>query len=239
MTDEISDQDKNMIETIVSAVVDARHRKVSPGLRIVGGTAYGSTVPIAGSEPVFRHPDPGCAGGGFAEARPSRLVVDPAATETAKNGKLREHRWKIWRMAEAATRYWRLRLKFSDAIECAQSMGIPEGSYHPIADPEDRRQSFEDRRSLVARWREALARQLLTPAPDAASVKWKQTALAAGDHEYTGVKTERIERAIADDLAFLAAHPVRQSNRRSAKAKDEAPAAQGGRCELMDILDGA
>jgi hypothetical protein len=35
---------------------------------------------------------------------------------------------------------------------------------------------------------------------------------------------DRVERAIADDLAFLAAHPVRQSNRRSAKAKDEAPA---------------
>jgi hypothetical protein len=35
-----------------------------------------------------------------------------------------------------------------------------------------------------------------------------------GKHHYTGVKSERIERAIADDLAFLAAHPVRQSNRR-------------------------
>jgi hypothetical protein len=44
-----------------------------------------------------------------------------------------------------------------------------------------------------------------------------------GKHHYTGVKSERIERAIADDLAFLAAHPVRQSNRRSAKDQDEAP----------------
>jgi hypothetical protein len=31
------------------------------------------------------------------------------------------------------------------------------------------------------------------------------------------VKPERIERVIAEDLAFLAAHPVRQSKRRSAK----------------------
>jgi hypothetical protein len=30
----------------------------------------------------------------------------------------------------------------------------------------------------------------------------------------TDVKTERVERAIAADLAFLAAHPVRLSNRR-------------------------
>jgi hypothetical protein len=29
------------------------------------------------------------------------------------------------------------------------------------------------------------------------------------------------ERVIADDLAFLAAHPVRQSNRRSAKGATE------------------
>jgi hypothetical protein len=41
--------------------------------------------------------------------------------------------------------------------------------------------------------------------------------LAAGEHQYTGVKAERLERAIGEDLAFLAAHPVRQSKRRSAK----------------------
>jgi hypothetical protein len=68
-------------------------------------------------------------------------------------------------------------------------------------------------------------RQVLTPAPDANSVKWKQSALDSGDLEYTGVKPERVEPAIADDLAFLAAHPVRQSNRRSAKVKDNGGAA--------------
>ena len=82
----------------------------------------------------------------------------------------------------------------------------------------------KDHMPMVRRYREALVRQLLTPAPDANSGKWKQAALAAGQHLHTAVKSERIERAIAEDLAFLAAHPVRQSNRRSAKAKDEAPA---------------
>jgi hypothetical protein len=53
-------------------------------------------------------------------------------------------------------------------------------------------------------------------------VAWKQNALARGKYEYTGLKPERLKHAIADDLAFLAAHPVRQSNRRSAKAKDQA-----------------
>jgi hypothetical protein len=78
---------------------------------------------------------------------------------------------------------------------------------------------------MVQQWRAALARQVLTPAPDANSVKWKQWALDSGDLTYTGVKAERVERAIAEDLAFLAAHPVRQSKRRSAKPSDDGGAA--------------
>ena len=109
-------------------------------------------------------------------------------------------------MAEAATRYWRLRIDFQSAVSWAQRMGTPEGRFHP-SDPEER-----DRMSMVQSWRAALVKQLLTPAWDGASVKWKQAALARGDHRYTDVKPERIERAIADDLAFLAAHPVRRSN---------------------------
>jgi hypothetical protein len=94
-------------------------------------------------------------------------------------------------------------------------MEIPEARYHPIV-------NSKDRYPMVGRCHEALVKQILTPAPDAASVKRKQMALVRGQHRYTDVKPERIERAVADDLAFLAAHPVRQSNRRSAKAKDEA-----------------
>jgi hypothetical protein len=63
---------------------------------------------------------------------------------------------------------------------------------------------------MVRRWREALARQVLTPAPDANSVKWKQTVLDSGDLEYAGVKAERVEQAITDDVEFLKAHPTRQ-----------------------------
>ena len=109
-------------------------------------------------------------------------------------------------MAEAATSYWKARLDFQSAVSWAQQMGVPEGRDHP-ADPEDR-----DRGPNVGRYRAALVRQLLTPAWDGASVKWKQAALARGDHCYTNVKPERIERSIADDVAFLAAHPTRRSN---------------------------
>jgi hypothetical protein len=86
-------------------------------------------------------------------------------------------------------------------------MEIPEGHYHPIV-------HSDDRMPIVRRQREALVRQVLTPAPDANSVKWKQAVLDSGDLKYTDVKPQRVERAIADDLAFLAAHPVRQSRKR-------------------------
>jgi hypothetical protein len=107
-------------------------------------------------------------------------------------------------MAETATRYWRVRMHFDHAVYMAQMMEIPEAAYHPVVDSKDLR--------LVERWREALVKQLLTPAPDLRSVAWKKAVLASGDLKYTGVKPERIERAIADDLAFLAAHPTRRNN---------------------------
>jgi hypothetical protein len=126
---------------------------------------------------------------------------------TGKNERLRKERHEVWRAAEAATHYWRARLDLHGAISWAQRMETPEGRAHPAIND-------EDRYPLVEKWRAALVRQLLTPAWNGASVKWKQAALARGDHCFTDVKPERIERAIADDLAFLAAHPVRQSNRR-------------------------
>jgi hypothetical protein len=110
-------------------------------------------------------------------------------------------------MAEAATRYWRLRLDFEDAVSWARRIEVLEGSFHPAANPDDRRPN-------VAKYRAAIVEQLLTPAWDTASVAWKQNALDRGKYEYTGLKPDRLKHAIAEDLAFLAAHPVRQSNRR-------------------------
>ncbi len=45
-----------------------------------------------------------------------------------------------------------------------------------------------------------------------AAVAWKRAKFNGGDFLYLPVKPERIERAIADDEAFLAAHPTRRSN---------------------------
>jgi hypothetical protein len=137
--------------------------------------------------------------------RQGKPELPPPATATAGNGRLRKERYEAWRMAAAATRYWRVRIDFHDAVSSVQGREMPEGRSHPAVNE-------DDRRSMVGRWRAALVKQLLTPASDVASVNWKQAALARGQHRYTDVKPERIERAIADDLAFLAAHPVRRSN---------------------------
>ena len=102
---------------------------------------------------------------------PSVAKNEEGVSETAKNGKLRENRKELWRMAEAARRYWRMRITFHDVLSQAQRMEIPEGHYHPIA-------NSDDRMPMVRRWREALVRQVLTPAPDANSVKWKQAVLS-------------------------------------------------------------
>ena len=62
----------------------------------------------------------------------------------------------------------------------------------------------------LGKYREAVAQQMLTPAPDTAAITWKRAALKSGQHKFTDVKTERIERVIASDLEFLAAHPTRR-----------------------------
>jgi hypothetical protein len=255
-----------------------RTKSKTPGLRIVGGTAYGSPVTetSSSSEPVSRRSEP-----------PRRVDVPPS-TETARNGKLREQRYQTWREAEAATRYWRARLDLDRAVVDAQRLEIPEGRNHPAIGSEH--QHSKDQQ-LVKGWREALVRQLLTPASHTAHVAWKQNVLARGRYKYSGLNAERLERAIADDLAFLAAHPVRHENSEAALRRREfneamrrrirdvaasrdlsdeeikaaltlkhqalgrfceqygvnikwllggdGPPDRGGRCELIDILDGA
>jgi hypothetical protein len=142
------------------------------------------------------------------DQEPERQARDDGElSTTAKNGRLGEKRREAWNEIDATREYWKARLEMEGAISRAQSHGLPEGNNHPPHNPDERWR-------ILANWRQAIVQQLLTPAPTAGAITWKKAALAGGQHEYTDIKTERIERAIADDLAFLAAHPVRQSNRR-------------------------
>jgi hypothetical protein len=136
----------------------------------------------------------------------------PSLSTIARNKRLREARRDAWWDAEAATRYYRAALEFRLAVSVARCRGIPEGNFGgPFRPANGSPESGESARlGMVANWREALVKQLLTPAPDMAAVSWKRAALAAGKWRHTGTTREQIEQAIAEDVAFLAAHPTKR-----------------------------
>ena len=131
----------------------------TPRLRIVAGTAYAPTetgIP-ASTTPRLIGLSSNTKLTSHFDDRPSTGSL----STTAENGRLREKRYEAWREAEAATRYWRARLDFHDALSSVQRRAMSEGRSHPAADD-------EDRQALVNGWRAAFVRQLLTPAPLAA-----------------------------------------------------------------------
>jgi hypothetical protein len=142
--------------------------------------------------------------------RTVEVAVAPSVpvSVTGRNHRLRQHRYDVWRMIDTQKDYWEGRMDFNDVLWRAQRDGLPDALRYPAVE-------HEDRWPLLEKYREALAKQLLTPAPTVALVNWKQAALASGKHIHTSVSSPRLERAIADDLAWLDAHPVRQSRRRS------------------------
>src|SRR5258708_36247922 len=88
------------------------------------------------------------------------------------------------------------------ALGTAQKYGICDSASFPSAEN-------ENRFGLVDKWHEAVAKKLLTPAPDLAAITWKRAKLKSSDFPYLPVEKERVERAIVDDVEFLAAHPTR------------------------------
>jgi hypothetical protein len=142
-----------------------------------------------------RHRTPG------ADDAPGRPV---GLTTTAKNRRLRSARRDAWRKADATTNYWRALLDFTDAVSRAKDHDVKEAHAHAET-------SHEGRWSILDSWREALGRQLLTPAPDVSTVNWKRHQLSK---TCIGTKKELVEKAIADDIIFFAAHPTRQNKGR-------------------------
>ena len=130
----------------------------------------------------------------------------PRRTQTAKNQDLRDARREAWRKADARVCYWSALLKYRDTVCYAKGCGVKEARAHTEINSED----HEARWLIVESYREALGEQLLTPAHDMASVNWKRRQLSK---TYIGVKKELVEKAIADDIAFLDAHPTRRSGR--------------------------
>jgi len=163
------------------------------------------------SRRIVRNPASQPVGNRLRQRRIERLSSDKAGlSETRRNALLRTERDVVWRKADAVRHYWKARLEMEGAISRVKH--LPEGDNHPPYNP-------DDRWTLLANWRQATVQQLLTPAPTAAAVNWKKATFAGGQHKYTDVKAERIERAIAYDLAFLAAHPIRGLDPKAAERR--------------------
>lgn len=133
------------------------------------------------------------------EADDTRETAEPLTT-TAKNTRMRSARYEVWQKANALTSYWRALLDLESAVRIAKMHGLKEARAQIETGP-------EARYSMLASYREALGKQLLTPAHDVASVNWKRRKLSK--LTYIDVKKEVVEKSIADDIAFLDAHPTR------------------------------
>lgn len=94
-----------------------------------------------------------------------------------------------------------------NAVRRVQSRDLPEGLNHPEC-------THDDYWALLMNLRQAVARQILTPAADQRDVEWKRRALASGQFEYVDLSKERAQRAIDADVAFLAEHPTRRTGRK-------------------------
>jgi hypothetical protein len=139
-----------------------------------------------------------------ASSFPTKPKCKEGASDTAENFRLRQDRYYDWRQAASIMDYWRAMMKIKSAIACVQNYGTPEGDMHEFV-------TDETHGHLVAKWRAAWARLMLTPAPNAREVNWKRAQLKADKYKCTGLSAARIEQAIADDVEFLKAHPTRRS----------------------------
>ena len=138
---------------------------------------------------------------------PDKRPLPEPATETGRNFRLRQQRQTDWRRADALREYWKAAREMDSAIHRVQRFELPEGDLHqPLV--------LGSCWPILAKYRAAIMAQLLTPAPTAREIEWKRAVFKHGDHEYTDTKPERIERAIAEDVEFLRAHPTRRSGKR-------------------------
>lgn len=131
-------------------------------------------------------------------------LPDDALTDTNYNSLMRQARRQRWR--EAQTRTWYLealaRFQLSAALYAREIEG----------DTKKETANMEARHQTMPKLRRAVARQILTPAPDANAVAWKKNASKDG---FLPITKQDIAEAIMLDEEFLSAHPVRRARSKS------------------------
>lgn len=101
--------------------------------------------------------------------REGRLPLPPPATETAKNSRLRISRRDAWWRASRVVDYRLARMEWLSALRLAQEWAIDDSASFPFVQDE-----LQGRAALVEKWRDAVVKKLLTPAPDNGAVAWKR-----------------------------------------------------------------
>lgn len=141
-----------------------------------------------------------------AKARPALdafigRCLDPLPTavpvDTHYNSLMRQARRDAWEKMRRRLTY----------VEALLDFYIAESSYafFVLGDTKRDERAMADRDKCLPLMREVRAELARTPAPDAAAVAWKRRLSIA----YLPITAEELASAIADDEAFLAAHPTK------------------------------
>jgi hypothetical protein len=139
------------------------------------------------------------------ERRISARMAGASAEISLK--KQRDDRYEAWGEAGARASFWKALDDLQHALYVAQREKMPEAlRYDPV---ELGSASWHAARHA---YRDAIDRQLLTPAPNMGCVRWKQR------QKFSGLRRDRIEKAVANDLAWLRKYPA--SERRVRRPPD-------------------
>jgi hypothetical protein len=129
------------------------------------------------------------------ERRISARMAGASADISLK--KQRDARYEAWGKAGAKASFWKALDDLQHALYVAQREKMPEAlRYDPVE------LGSASWHATHHAYRDATDRQLLTPAPNMGCVRWKQ------GQKFSRLSRDRIERAIADDLAWLKRYPA-------------------------------
>lgn len=129
--------------------------------------------------------------------------LDIRAQIIAHNEDLRAQRREAWKKAANRSCFFEAWENWCLALYIGQRAGIDEA-----LKLEEMTLDGAIRMYALRKSREADAEQLLTPSPDRAALIWKQCQIRLG--WLSEQQIAQVERSIADDEAFLSAHPARQ-----------------------------
>lgn len=141
-------------------------------------------------------------------------LSEEVLTDTHYNSLARNSLREAWDKARLTTDYFQAKhaLIFAEMIYKIRVVGCSDVKEHAYE---------QERLDIVDQLRAAVAVQIMTPAPDLAAVDWKKRKVKDKLVRYGSLTTEQIMARIAEDEAFLAAHPITKRPRRDRGKRKE------------------